>query len=161
MCTVHEISNTVISAGGKQTPSDFLLFLSLFQRAILLRLRLLLLDQVGLLLLQQGVLKKIVIRHGLIEKVFHQTEIAIFTKKRLSAAAPASYILKNKNKLISVIFIWEMHMSALHLALCHCPERCHQLLSGHHHSALGHRGGAEGRGTEIGKIIKLLSQKKQ
>ena len=56
--------------------------------------------------------EKLVIRHGLIEKVFHQTKIAIFTKKRLSAAAPASCFFKSNNKRISVILIWEMHMSA-------------------------------------------------
>ncbi len=48
----------------------------------------------------------------------------------------------------------------LHLALCHCPERCHQLLPGHHHAALGHRGGAERGGTEIEKKYQIIVAKK-
>ncbi len=47
----------------------------------------------------------------------------------------------------------------LHLALCHCPERCHQLLPGHHHAALGHRGGAERGGTEIEKKYQIFVAK--
>ena len=99
-------------------------------------------------------------RHGLIEKVFHQIEIFIFTKKRLSAAAPASYIFFKKiNKLISVIFIWEMYVSTftwlLAIALSAATSSSLVITTRRWDTA----GGRKEEGLKSKKNTKSLSQK--